>query len=191
MFFFRNPSTLNQAISFAEEFVSFNVQCLDVSREETVDDVPVEREVGDFDDQQSDLAEIVESLTEIERQVLALSERTGFVARSSAQCRGLSRKPRAFRPFVRYPSSTLSNCSSKRDKGKDIDVAPEKTEKCQKGVLGESGIQSAPASPIGREIPVVAKDSVQDTVELATSGEMFWLLISKYLDKGVGFRIMF
>ena len=113
------------------------------------------------------------------------------MARSSAQCRGLSRKPRALRPFVRYRRSTLSNCTSKRDKGKDIDVAPEKTEKCQKGVLGESGIQSAPASPIGREIPVVAKDSVQDTVELATSGEMFWLLISKYLDKGVGFRIMF
>ena len=136
--FSRNPSTLNQAISFAEEFVSFNVQCLDVSREETVDDVPVEREVGDFDDQQSDLAEIVESLTEIERQVLALSERTGFVARSSAQCRGLSRKPHEFRLFVRYPSSTLSNCSSKRGKGKDTDVVLEKTEKCQKGVLGES-----------------------------------------------------
>ena len=62
---------------------------------------------------------------------------------------------------------------------------------CQKGVLGESGIQSASALPIGREIPVVAKGSVQDTVELATSGKMFWLLISKYLDKGVGFRIMF
>ena len=46
----------------------------------------------------------------------------------------------------------------------------EKTEKCQKGVFGESGIQSASALPLGREIPVVAKDSVQDTVELATSG---------------------
>ena len=56
------------------------------------------------------------------------------MARSSAQCRGLSRKPREFRPFVRYPSSTLSNCSSKRGKGEHIDVAPEKTEKCQKGV---------------------------------------------------------
>ena len=67
--FFRHPSTLNQAISFAEEFVSFNVQCLDVSGEETVDDVPVEREIGGFGDQQSDLAEAVESLTEIERQV--------------------------------------------------------------------------------------------------------------------------
>ena len=44
--FFRNPSTLNQAISFAEEFVSFNVQCLDVPEEETVDDVPVRKEVG-------------------------------------------------------------------------------------------------------------------------------------------------
>ena len=42
--FFRHPSTLNQAISFAEELFSFNVQCLDVSGEETVDDVPVERE---------------------------------------------------------------------------------------------------------------------------------------------------
>ena len=67
--FFRHPSTLNQAISFAEEFVSFNVQCLDVSREETIDDVPVERETGEFDDQQSDLAEAVGSLIEIERQV--------------------------------------------------------------------------------------------------------------------------
>ena len=84
MFFFRNPSTLNQAISFAEEFVSLNVQCSDVSGEETVDDVPVEREVGEFHDHQSDLAEAVESLIETERQVLALSERTGFVARSSA-----------------------------------------------------------------------------------------------------------
>ena len=63
--------------------------------------------------------------------------------------------------------------------------------KILKGVLGESGIQSASALAIGREIPVVSKDSVQDTVELATSGKMFWLLISKYLDKGVGFRIMF
>ena len=72
--FFRNPSTLNQAISFAEEFVSFNVHCLDVSREETGDDVPVEREVGEFDGQQSDLAEAVDSLIEIERQILALSE---------------------------------------------------------------------------------------------------------------------
>ena len=48
--FFRNSNTLTQAISFAEEFVSFNVQCLDVPREETVADVPVEREVGEFDD---------------------------------------------------------------------------------------------------------------------------------------------
>ena len=62
--FFRHPSTLNQAISFAEEFVSLNVQCSDVSGEETVDDVPVEREIGGFDDQQSDLAEAVESLIE-------------------------------------------------------------------------------------------------------------------------------
>ena len=84
MFFFRNPSTLNQAISFAEEFVSFNVQYLDVLREETIDDVPVEREVGEVDDQRSDLAEAVASLIETERQVLAFSERTGFVARSSA-----------------------------------------------------------------------------------------------------------
>ena len=75
MFFFRNPSTLNQAISFAEEFVSFNVQCLDVSGEETVDDVPVEREVGEFDDQQSDLAEAVESLIEIEPQFFLLFQR--------------------------------------------------------------------------------------------------------------------
>ena len=94
----------------------------------------------------------------------------GFVARSSAQCRGLRRKPREFRPFVRCPSSTLSNCSSKRGKGEHIDVVREKTEKCQKGVLGESGIQSASALPVGREVPVVAKDSVLDTVELATSG---------------------
>ena len=35
-----------------------------MSQEETVDDVPVEREVGEFDDQQSDLAEAVESLIE-------------------------------------------------------------------------------------------------------------------------------
>ena len=133
--FSRNPSTLNQAISFAEEFVSFNVQYLDVLREETIDDVPVEREVGEVDDQRSDLAEAVASLIETERQVLALSERTGFVARSSAQCRGLSRKPRALRPFVRYRRSTLSNCTSKRDKGKDIDVAPEKTENMSKGCL--------------------------------------------------------
>ena len=62
--FFCHPSTLNQAISFAEEIVSFNVQCLDVSGEETVDDVPVEREIGGFGDQQSDLAEAVESLIE-------------------------------------------------------------------------------------------------------------------------------
>ena len=45
-----------------------------MSREETVDDVPVEREVGEFDGQQSDLAEAVDSLIEIERQILALSE---------------------------------------------------------------------------------------------------------------------
>ena len=64
----------------------------------------------------------------------------------------------------------MSNCASKRGKGEHIDVVPEKTEKCQKGVLGESGIQSASALPVGREVPVVAKDSVQDTVELATSG---------------------
>ena len=57
--FFRHPSTLDQAISFA---VSFNAQCSDVSREKTLDDVPVEREVGEFDDQQSDLAEAVESV---------------------------------------------------------------------------------------------------------------------------------
>ena len=49
-------------------------------------------------------------------------------------------------------------------------MVPEKTEKCEKGVLSESGIQSASALPIGREISVVAKDSVQDTEELATSG---------------------
>ena len=59
-----------------------------MSGEETVDDMPVGREGGGFDDQQSDLAETVESLIEIERQVFAFSERTGFVARSSAQCRG-------------------------------------------------------------------------------------------------------
>ena len=103
--------------------------------EETVDDVPVEREVGEFDDQRSDLAETVESLIKIERQVFAFSERTGFVARSSAQCRGLSRKLREFRPFVRYPSSTLSNCSSKRGKWKNIDVVPEKTQQMSKGCL--------------------------------------------------------
>ena len=33
-----------------------------MSREETIDDVPVERETGEFDDQQSDLAEAVESV---------------------------------------------------------------------------------------------------------------------------------
>ena len=60
--FFRHPSTLNQAISFAEEFVSFNVQSFDLLREETFVDVPVEREVGEFDDQQSDLGEAVESV---------------------------------------------------------------------------------------------------------------------------------
>ena len=43
---FSHPDTLDQAISVAEEFVSFNVQCLDVPEEETVDDVPVRREVG-------------------------------------------------------------------------------------------------------------------------------------------------
>ena len=84
-----------------------------MSGEETVDDVPVEREVGEFHDHQSDLAEAVESMIETERQVLAFSERTGFVARSSAQCRGLSRKPHEFHPFVTYPSSALSNCSGK------------------------------------------------------------------------------
>ena len=91
------------------------------------------------------------------------------MAKTSAQCRGVSRKPREFRPFVRYSSSTLSNCS-KGGKGKVIDVVLEKTDECQKGVFGESGIQSTSALPVGREIPVVAKDSVQDTVELATSG---------------------
>ena len=76
-------------------------------------------------------------------------------------------------------------------KGRTLMWLRRRQKTCQKGVLGESGIQSAPALPIGREIPVVAKDSVQDTVELATSGEMFCLLISKYLDNGLGFRIMF
>ena len=33
-----------------------------MSREKTLDDVPVEREVGEFDYQQSDLAEAVESV---------------------------------------------------------------------------------------------------------------------------------
>ena len=108
--FFRHPSTLNQAISFAEEFVSFNVQSFDLLREETFVDVPVEGEVGEFDDRQSDLAEAIESLIETERHVLGLSERARFVAKSSAQCRELRRKPREFRPFVRCPSSTLSNC---------------------------------------------------------------------------------
>ena len=50
--------------------------------------------------------------------------------------------PREFRPFVRYSSSTLSNCSSKGGKRDDIDVVPEKTDKCQHGVLGGSSIQS-------------------------------------------------
>ena len=101
--FFRRPDTLDQVISFAQEFVSFSAQCLGVSREETLDGVPVRREVGVFD-KQSDLAEAVENLIEIERQVLALSERVRFVAKSSDQCRGLRRKPPEFRPFVRYSS---------------------------------------------------------------------------------------
>ena len=49
-------------------------------------------------------------------------------------------------------------------------MVPEKTDKCQKGVLDQSHIKSASALPVGREIPVVAKDSVQDTVKLATLG---------------------
>ena len=53
------------------------------------------------------LAEAVESLIEIERQVLALSEKASFVAKGSAQCRGVRRKPREFHPFVKYPSSYL------------------------------------------------------------------------------------
>ena len=108
------------------------------------------------------------------------------MARSSAQCRGLSRKRREFRPFVRYPSSTLSYCSSKRGKGEHIDVVPEKTEKCQKGVLSESGVQSASALPVGREIPVVSKDSVQDTVELATSGRSVLIADIKISGQWVG-----
>ena len=39
---FSHPDTLDQAISVAEKFVSFNAQCLDESLEETLDDVPVE-----------------------------------------------------------------------------------------------------------------------------------------------------
>ena len=108
------------------------------------------------------------------------------MARSSAQCRGLSRKPREFRPFVRYSSSTLSNCFSKRGKEKDIDIVPEKTYECQKGVLCESGIQSASALPVGREILVVAKDSVQDTVELATSGRSVLIADIQVSGQGVG-----
>ena len=100
----------------------------------------------------------------------------------------MSRKPCEFRSFVRYPSSTLSNCSSKRGKGKDTDVVLEKTEKCQKGVSGESGIQSASALPIGREIPVVAKDSVQDTVELATSRGSVLIADIQVSGQGVGIQ---
>ena len=69
--------------------------------------MPVKLEIGEFADQQSDLADVVESLREIELQVLALSERAGFMAKSSGHCRGLRRKPREFRPFVRYSSSSL------------------------------------------------------------------------------------
>ena len=58
--------------------------------------------------------------------------------------------------------------------------------KCQKGVLGESGIQSASALPIGREIPVVAKDSVQDTLELATSGGSVLVADIQVSGQGVG-----
>ena len=62
----------------------------------------------EFDDQQSDLADAVESLRETERRVLALPERAGFVTKRSARCRGLRRKPREFRPFVRYVTSIWS-----------------------------------------------------------------------------------
>ena len=58
--------------------------------------------------------------------------------------------------------------------------------KCQKGVLGESGIQSASALPIGREIPVVTKDSVQDTEELATSRGSVLVADIKVPGQGVG-----
>ena len=58
--------------------------------------------------------------------------------------------------------------------------------KCQKGVLGESGIQSTSALPVGREIPVVAKDSVQDTVELATSRGSVLIADIQVSGQGVG-----
>ena len=102
------------------------------------------------------------------------------------RCRGLSRKPRAFRPFVRYPSSTLSNYSGKRGKGEHIDVVPEKTEKCQKGVLGESVFRVHLLYQFGSEIPVVAKDSVQDTMELATSGRSVLVADIQVSGQGVG-----
>ena len=56
----------------------------------------------------------------------------------------------------------------------------------QKNVKRVSGIQSASALPIGREIPVVAKDSVQDTVELATSGRSVLVADIQVSGQGVG-----
>ena len=58
--------------------------------------------------------------------------------------------------------------------------------KILKGVLGESGIQSASALAIGREIPVVSKDSVQDTLELATSGGSVLVVDIQVSGQGVG-----
>ena len=58
--------------------------------------------------------------------------------------------------------------------------------KILKGVLGESGIQSASALAIGREIPVVSKDSVQDTLELATSGGSVFFVDIQVSGQGVG-----
>ena len=115
-----------------------------------------------------------------------MSERAGFTAKSSDQCRGLKRKSREFHPLVRYFCFTLSNCSSKRGKGDRIDIVPEKTETCQTDVLSESGIQSASALPVDGEVPVVAKDSVQDTRELATSGRNVLVADVQVSEQGVG-----
>ena len=56
----------------------------------------------------------------------------------------------------------------------------------QKNVKRVSGIQSESALPIGREIPVVAKDSVQDTLELATSGGSVLVADIQVSGQGVG-----
>ena len=56
----------------------------------------------------------------------------------------------------------------------------------QKNVKRVSGIQSESALPIGREIPVVAKDSVQDTEELATSGGSVLVADIPVSGQGVG-----